>query len=102
MPMPDEVGDNVTVRTMTTNEVVLSISSHNADDQRITGQFVQFIHGGQTRLRPWSVRYWTPQQLDTHASTHGLTLLSRHGDGSGAQFTNSSPRHVSRYQRKGQ
>ena len=102
MPMPDEVGDNVTVRTMTTNEVVLSISSHNADDQRIIGQFVQFMHGGQTRLRPWSVRYWTPQQLDTHASTHGLTLLSRHGDGSGAQFTNSSPRHVSRYQRKGQ
>jgi hypothetical protein len=62
---------------------------------------VQFIHGGQTQLRPWSVRYWTPQQLDTHASTHGLTLLSRHSDGSGAQFTSSSPRHVSRYSRNG-
>jgi ubiquinone/menaquinone biosynthesis C-methylase UbiE len=102
MPLPDEVGDNVTVRTMTTNEVVLSISSHNADEQRITGQFVQFVHGGQTRLRPWAVRYWTPEQLDTHASTHGLTLLSRHSDGSGTQFTSSSPRHVSRYSRNGQ
>jgi SAM-dependent methyltransferase len=101
-PRPSGESDHMRIRTMTTGEVVLSISRHDEDAQRITGQFVQFIHGGQTRLRPWSVRYWTPQQLDTHASTHGLTLLSRHGDGSGAQFTNSSPRHVSRYQRKGQ
>ena len=101
MPLPDEVGDNVTVRTMTTNEVVLSISSHHAEEQRITGQFVQFVHGGQTRLRPWAVRYWTPQQLDTHAASNGLALHSRHGNGSGAQFTSSSPRHVSRYSRNG-
>ena len=99
MPLSDEVGDNVTEQIMATNEVVLSVSSHDAETQRIIGQFVQFGPDSTIRLRPWSVRYWTPDQLDEVAQSCGLQLQSRCADGKGTTFTESSSRHVSQYKR---
>lgn len=96
-PLPDAVGDNVTEQVMATNEVVLSVSSHDADSQRIIGQFVQFGPNSSVRLRPWSVRYWTTTQIDEVAQQCGLQLQSRSADGIGTAFTESSPRHVSQF-----
>ena len=98
-PLADQPGDHVAIRTMATNEVVLDISTHDAESQRIIGQFVQFTDGATARLRPWSVRYFTPAQLDSLAGEAGLRLVSRHSDGRGSEFTPDSYRHVSRYSR---
>ena len=96
-PTNDDDTDHVSVRHMTTTEVVLSVSSHDPDGQRITGQFIQFTNGATVQLRPWSVRYFSPSQLDAIATSAGLRLVSRHSDGTGAEFTESSRRHISRY-----
>lgn len=96
-PVSSQGGDDVSVRTMTSGEVVLSITRHDIDDQRITGQFVQFTHGERVTLRPWVVRYFTPVQMDSIADRAGLTLIERHADGSGTTYTSQSPRHISRY-----
>lgn len=99
-PVSVDGGDDVTVRTMTSGEVVLAITRHDIGDQRITGQFVQFTDGERVRLRPWVVRYFTPTQLDDIADRTGLRLIERHADGHGAPYTPESPRHISRYGRK--
>ena len=96
-PQPSGESDHMRIRTMTTGEVVLSISRHDEEGQRITGQFVQFTNGQQTRLRPYSVRYVNPQQLDDLAQTAGLRLFSRHADGNQTPIAPDSDRHVSRY-----
>lgn len=98
-PTPAEESDHVRIRTMTTGEVVLSISRHDIESQRIIGQFVQFTNGQQTRLRPYSVRYVNPAQLDELAQTAGLQLVSRHADGNETPVSADSHRHVSRYTR---
>ena len=98
-PMPSDQSDHMRIRTMTTGEVVLSISRHEVAEQRIIGQFVQFTDGQQTRLRPYSVRYVNPEQLDALAQSAGLTLVSRHADGQGNPVTSDSHRHVSKYTR---
>lgn len=96
-PFGDDTTDHTRVRHMTTEEVVLSVSSHNSTAQRITGQFIQFTHGGSVRLRPYSVRYFSPEQLDAMALDAGLHLVSRTSDGNGTTFTDDSPRHISKY-----
>ena len=96
-PRPSGESDHIRIRTMTTGEVVLSISRHDEEDQRIIGQFVQFTDGQQTRLRPYSVRYVNPQQLDDLAQLAGLHLVSRHADGKETPIAPDSDRHVSRY-----
>lgn len=98
-PSPSGDSDHMRIRTMTTGEVVLSISRHDVAEQRITGQFVQFIDGQHTRLRPYSVRYVNPQQLDELAEVAGLQLVARHADGNGTPIADDSHRHVSRYTR---
>ena len=96
-PRPSGESDHMRIRTMTTGEVVLSISRHDEENQRIIGQFVQFTDGQQTRLRPYSVRYVNPQQLDDLAQSAGLQLVSRHADGNETPIAPDSDRHVSRY-----
>lgn len=98
-PMPSDQSDHMRIRTLTTGEVVLNISRHDEAEQRITGQFVQFTNGQQARLRPYSVRYVNPEQLDELAVSAGLRLVSRHADGEGTPITADSHRHVSKYTR---
>jgi len=95
MPPRDGGGDHVGVRTITASEVVLSVTRHDAEHRRITGQFVQFTESGGVRLRPWSVRYLSPERLDEIATAQGLALVARHG-GHG----DSTSRHVSTYARR--
>ena len=104
MPPRDGGGDHVGIRSITADEVVLSVSRHDPATGRIVGQFV---HIGATsagaptgssgvRLRPWSVRYVAPERLDEIAAAQGLQIESRRGDGeNGAPAT----RHVSVYSR---
>lgn len=90
-------GDRVSIRTITTESVVLNVSRHDEEQQRIIGQFVELANGAPVRLRPWAVRYVLPSHLDEIAARAGLDLVERHGDGSRSEFTPDSRRHVSVY-----
>ena len=104
MPASDDAGDSatsseVTVRSMSVDHVVLSVSVNRQGQQLAEGQFVQFSQDGGVRLRPWSIRWATPEQLDTMASAAGLCLEIRLGDMTGTAFTDDSTQHVSIYRR---
>ena len=53
------------------------------------------------RLRPWSLRYATPAELDAMAAAAGLELVSRWSSWAGAAFDAGSTHHVSLYRRAG-
>lgn len=93
----DPGSDHVGVRSMTATDVVLSVSRHDPGTQRMVGQFIQFTDGAPVRVRPWSVRYLSPSQLDEVAASNGLVLESRSADGLGRPFDGDCDRHISRF-----
>ena len=100
--VPDESrrrGDAVSVRSIAADRVVLSISVDDPDHQSAEGQFVELTEAGGVRLRPWSIRYATPAQLDGYAGAAGLVLEHRWESFGGNPFDLDSPRHVSVYRR---
>ena len=101
VPRPDATdgSSEVTVRSMAVDHVVLSVSVNRPDEQVAEGQFVQFSETGGVRLRPWSIRWATPEQLDSMAAAAGLHLDARLGDMTGTAFTDDSAQHVSVYRR---
>lgn len=99
VPDPSLDGDDISVRSMSADRVVLSISRHAAADQRAEGHFVELTEAGGVRLRPWSIRYTTPADLDAMAERAGLDLTARWADMSQAPFDDDSERHVSVYHR---
>jgi SAM-dependent methyltransferase len=98
VPDPDVLGGPaVTVRSMAVDHVVLSVSEQRPDEQTADGQFVEFTEAGGIRLRPWSIRWATPTQLDAMAMAAGFTVESRWGDMSRAPFDDDSTHHVTVY-----
>ncbi|MDO8389385.1 MAG: class I SAM-dependent methyltransferase [Actinomycetota bacterium] len=90
-------GSGVSVRSVTADRVVLSVSTFDADAQRAEGQYVDITEAGGVRLRPWAVRWATPAQLDAMAGAAGLTLAERWESFDRTMFGPDSPRHVSVY-----
>jgi SAM-dependent methyltransferase len=90
---------DVAVRSLTVDRVVLSVTVNDADDQRSEGQFVEFTESGGVRLRPWAIRWATPEQLDAMADAAGLRLADRWADMAGTPFDDQSVAHVSAYRR---
>ena len=88
---------SVTVRSMTVDRVVLSVSRNDPHAQLMHGQYVDITASDGVRLRPWSIRYATPEQLDAMASAAGLTRVERWASFSGSPFDEDSTRHVSVY-----
>lgn len=95
---PPRSGTAVDVRSMTADEVVVSISVHDPDEQRAAGHFVSFTDGERVRLRPWAIRYAAPAELDAMAASAGLDLRHRWSDFRRRPFDRDSPFHVSVYQ----
>jgi SAM-dependent methyltransferase len=98
--VPDEPprdGDRVEIRTLAADRVVLSISRHDALTQRADGQFVELTETGGVRLRPWSIRYASPVELDRMALAAGLAVEHRWEAFGGVPFGASSSRHVTVY-----
>jgi SAM-dependent methyltransferase len=94
---PPRHGDDISVRTLEVGRVVLSISRHDAERQSAEGQFVEITESGGVRLRPWSIRYATPGELDEMAASAGFELEARWGDFGRVEFGPESERHVSVY-----
>jgi SAM-dependent methyltransferase len=92
-------GSDVSVRSIAVDRVVLSVSQTTPSSQQAEGQFIEITEAGGVRLRPWSVRWATPEQLDAMAAAAGLVLDSRHADMAGTPFDAESAQHVSVYRR---
>lgn len=97
VPEAQSTPQTVTVKSLTSDSVTLAVSRHDHHEQRIIGQFVEIGTSGTPVLRPWSVRYWTPSQLDQHAAAAGLKLVTRIADGYGTQHQPDDARHISVY-----
>jgi SAM-dependent methyltransferase len=98
---PPRHGDDVSVRSMTADQVVLSVARHDPDHQRAAGQFVELTDGGGVRLRPWSIRYATPAQLDAIAAAAGFAVEHRWEAFGRVPFDDGSSRHVTVYRLAG-
>jgi SAM-dependent methyltransferase len=90
-------GSAVGVRSMGVDHVVLSVSRHQPGEQRAEGQFVTLTEAGGVRLRPWMVRWSTPEELDAMAAAAGLALADRWADLSGSPFDDDSVDQVAVY-----
>jgi SAM-dependent methyltransferase len=92
-----EAGSSIGLRSMTTDEVVLTVAEHHRAAQLISGQFISLDERTGVRLRPWAVRYCTPEQLDELALDAGLDLIERWADFERREFISGCQRHVSIY-----
>lgn len=98
--VPDDAapaGSTVSVRSLEADRVVLSVERHHPGQQRAEGQFVELSEAGGVRLRPWSIRWARPEQLDAMALRAGLVLEERWSGFERAPFDDDSTRHVSIY-----
>jgi SAM-dependent methyltransferase len=94
---PPRDGDDISIRTMTADRVILSITRQSAGESTAEGQFVELTEHHGVRLRPWSIRYRTPAELDELATDAGLELETRWQDMARTPFGHDSDRHVSVY-----
>ena len=89
----------VAPRRITADEVVLSVSQHDADAQTVTGQHIHVTEAG-IRLRPWHLRYAvsgrssTPWPRPPASGSRGATA-----GWDGRPFTADASVHVSAYDR---
>lgn len=100
VPDPDRpAGGTVAVRSMTADTVVLSVDVHLPEAQRIDAQLIELSEAGGVRLRPASIRYAAPAELDAMAAAAGFELGERWEDFTQAPFVADSPQHVTVYLR---
>ena len=89
-------GDTVTTRQVTAERVVLSVSRTDADAHLVVGQYVDITEAG-VKLRPWQLRWSSPEELDHTASSAGLALVDRWSDWHRTPITPNAPTHISLY-----
>lgn len=99
---PSRRSATVGVRSVAADRVVLRVDIADPAAQRAEGQYVEITEAGGVRLRPWSIRWSTPAELDEMAARAGLHLRQRHADAAGAPFDADAERHVSVYERLGE
>lgn len=97
-PEPDAVrpGGAVTPTVIEPDRVVLQVTQSDPEAQTVTGSVVSISESG-IRLRPWRIRWATPEELDTMAGAAGLERVERWGDWDRRPFDDDSPRHVTVY-----
>jgi ubiquinone/menaquinone biosynthesis C-methylase UbiE len=87
---------SVVPRTITADRVVLDVSRSDPVAQEAMGQYVDITEGA-IALRPWHIRWQTPEQLDAMAAAAGLELADRWSGWDRTPFGPDAPSHVSRY-----
>ena len=98
--VPDDTrsrASDVSVRSLTADRVVLSVSLQHPEKQMAEGQFVEFTQAGGVRLRPWSIRYAGPDELDSMAISAGFRVEHRWESFAREPFEDESERHVTVY-----
>ena len=95
---PTGAGDEVRVRHLATDRVVLTAAVRDPDAQTMAGQFIDIGPEG-VRLRPWALHYLYPDELDEWAERVGLVLDDRRSAWGGAPWAEGDDHHVSTYRR---
>jgi SAM-dependent methyltransferase len=80
----------VSVRDVTADSAVLTVSKHDADQQLIRGHHIE-IRADGNRLRPWQIHYRYPAQLDAAAADAGFVLADRWRNWHGEPFLDNQP-----------
>jgi len=93
----DGPAEDVSVRSVSAERVVLSISIRRPAEQVAEGQFVEFTEAGGVRLRPWSIRYATLDELDGAADDADFEVEHRWRSFARVPFTPDADRHVTVY-----
>jgi len=91
-------GQRVQTLAVTEDSVKVEFSLHDAPRQRVTTQIVT-LDGDGAHLRPVTVRYSWPSELDLMASQTGLRLAARYAGWDERPYDAASAGHVSVYQR---
>ncbi|HEU5083508.1 MAG TPA: class I SAM-dependent methyltransferase [Acidimicrobiales bacterium] len=92
-----EPSDQVDVVRLDADLVVLRVSRTDPARGTVHGHHVELRDGQPVRLRPWQVRFASPDELDQHAATAGLRLAERYAGWDEAPFGAGSDAHVSVY-----
>jgi SAM-dependent methyltransferase len=92
-------GGTVAVRSIAADRVVLSVDVHVPQDQRVDAQLIELTEGGGVRLRPASIRYAAPTELDAMAAATGFDVGERWEDFAQTPFAADSAQHVTVYLR---
>jgi SAM-dependent methyltransferase len=90
-------GQRVQAGSVTGDSAVIEVSRHDKARQRVTTQVITLDAQG-VRLRPVTVRYSWPSELDLMAGQAGLRLAERYAGWDRQPFTSASTSHVSVYQ----
>jgi len=97
LPPAEGLADGGTsVRGITLDSVILTVSKHDSVTQRIVGQHIEIASSG-IRMRPWMLRYLTPPQLDDLLAPVGFILESRQSGWRDEPFDPIGDVHVSIY-----
>lgn len=94
---PPPRGRQLTVRSMTADQVVLAATDADAATQLVRGQLIELTHGQPVQLHPYVLRYCHVDELDAMAAAAGLRLAARYGSVEHLPFDERSTRHVSIY-----
>lgn len=101
VPAPDPTsGGGLTTASVATGEVVLQATTFDAVSQTISGSTITINEAG-IRLRPWHIRWASPDQLDVMAGAVGLTRRHRWGGWDRSPHVPDDTRHVTVYARPG-
>lgn len=92
--------ERVEVTHLGADRVSLRVTRTDFDAQTLSGQYVDLVHGKPVMLRPWHLRFSSPEELDAMATSCGLVLTERHGGWDERLFDDSSDVHVSVYRRR--
>ena len=74
------------VRSIHADRVVLSVNMADPAHQRAEGHYIDITEAGGVRLRPWSIRWATPVQLDGMAHRRASAPGGRWAAFDGAPF----------------
>ncbi len=93
---PARAEGTLEVRSVEIDRVRLTATWRDPAAQTVAGQHVEISESG-IGLRPWFLRYASPEQLDSMASGAGLDLAHRWSDWRGSDLRPDGDRHVSVY-----
>lgn len=102
--VPDTPSDSapnpvLSLRSVDLDEVVMIATSTDSVAQTVTGQHLQFLLDGTVRLRPWRVRWLTPDQTDQMAADAGFERVNQWSDWDGTKFSADSTHRIAVYRR---
>lgn len=90
----------VSVREVTADRAVITVSQHIERTRTIRGHHIEFGDHG-VRMRPWLLHYRTTAELDELMTAAGFVLEGRHADWHGTPFDDTTEAHVSVYRAVG-